>query len=244
MLRSVVDAGVVIALLGLMFTVTTYWLGQRSAARDDRRQARAELTDVVSELTSMPRTYAQLAADGSVLAQLDLSSSLYTEAVVLVAQAETLVAEHPAIVRATDRFAIGEAFARLGVFDRGFENFATAEELASADDDYTLALSARRGMAGALFGLERPEEGRQLFESIVAADGIETLPSSIEVNNEWFTLTVWIRTETMFGNCAEASALLYRLYELAMDNPDLPAMFTQAAAVEESVVLACGQPAP
>jgi hypothetical protein len=238
--RSLVDAGVVVALFGLIFGVTTYWADQREQEREDERQARAALTDITGQLTALPRVYAQQLASSSGSAQSDLSANLNTETVVLVAQAERLATDNPSIVRATDFYTIGEAYSRLLDFDRAYERFAAAAELASTEGDFTIASASQRGMAGSLFGLGRADEGRELFGSITSAEGFDALSDSEQLNNAWFTLMIWIRTEASYGYCDYAHLGLADLAEVATAAGSAPATFDQVAAVEQSVRAVCG----
>lgn len=206
--RRLMDFGVVTAVAALLFSASTYWIDRRGQDRADDRQARSELTEVVGKMAALPRDYAVLTLPGSGADAGAVSSNFTSELIILVAQAERLVADYSSVAGPADYLSIGFAHLNLGNYEQAIDAFDAAKRRAAAESDERLVTAALTDSAVARFGLGRAGTGRALFRRAIARAG-ENGRSAAQIRTDVdFILRRWAQTELVVGNCATASELI------------------------------------
>lgn len=202
--RRLFDVGLLIATLGLGFSAITYMIDRQGQQREDERQARAELSQTVREMSGLERVYFDLVNDDDPLVAQSAYSVEISELQTLAAQAERITSAYPNIVESADLLAIGYAHFNLEDYDRAQVVLSEAEGRSVAEDDTLVATGARRALAYTYFGLGQLDEGRSTFERALSMDGFDDIPESIRVGNEIRTRQFWVNAEVAVGECVEA----------------------------------------
>jgi hypothetical protein len=232
--RRLIDVGVIIAVAGLLFSGVTYFFNRRDQHQADQRQARTELTEVVSRIAALPRQYAELKVTPPTGgASDDLSGLFRHELAVLVSQAEQLVSEHPSIAGPADFFTIGSANANLSNYESAVANYAAAKHHAVAVGDPLLAASSRAAAGEALFALEKFDKGREMFRRAIT-QLVAALPRVEAELHASSVRTTWASAELRAGNCAAAEELVEEL-----DSTDDPTASESAARLRPQIETAC-----
>jgi len=209
--RRLFDVGVVTAVIALAFSAMTYWIDRQGQDRADDRQARAELTDMVGKMAALPREYRLFDGSNAAADPNAVSSNFNSELLVLVAQAERLVDEHPSIASPADWLSIGFAHFTLSNYEQAVDAFQAARTKVVSRSDERVAMASMMNEAAALFGLDRTDDGRTMFERAIArarTDGRSQLQIDYDVD---FIRRRWAQIEMSTGNCLNALRQIDRM---------------------------------
>jgi len=192
-------------MLALLFTGVTYVIDLRGQDRADRRQARQDLSQTISDIEALPRAYMEQINDEDPNISETAYSLFIGELVAAIAHAEDIRDAHPGIFETVDVYVIGNAQLILSNFDLAVEQLADAEDLAVRGGDTVVATAARRGLGTAYFGLERPEEARAAFQRASSMEGFHNIPETVVNGNRFTTLKYWVGAELTYGDCLAAA---------------------------------------
>jgi hypothetical protein len=232
--RRLINASVIIAVAGLLFSGLTYFFNRQDQQEADQRQARAELTEVVGRIAALPREYADLQDIAQTAGAVDDLSTLFRhELAVLVSQAEQLVSDHPSIAGPDDFFTIGFAHTNLSNFASALTNYTEAESRAVAEGDSLVALTSRTARGEALFFLEEFDKGRKMFRQAIKQLFV-ALPRLAAVLQASSVRRSWAAAELRAGHCAAAEQLVAKL-----DATDHPTASEFAAELRAQIEAAC-----
>lgn len=242
--RRAVDAGVVVAVIGLLFTGFTYWLGMVKADRDDKRQAEAQLVTAIGELNAIPRLALAVqsdAATGTLRAQNESAEDLAAlraqiatqvngDIVVgeqdrLIAQADAIIAEYPDLHRPFYALVLGAAHAREMELDRALAELDYAYHRTT---EHRVWLAAGRGAASAWFQMGELGKARERMQELL--DFERKFPGKTPLYNDSTrvqTLNWWSGQES-FHDCRASLRLLGEAVDLAARNRYLTSNFRDA----------------
>ena len=175
--RRAFDAGVIIAVAGLVFSGVTYFFNRRDQENADQRGARTELTQTVEQMAALPRQYPTL-LDGPITAADSNTLSHYrSELLVLATQAERIISEHPSIARQADFLEIGQAEDDIGDGYTALTNYLRSEKLALDANDSVVGQASRLSLGESLFNLRQFDAGRKWFRRAVSLTGFHDVPN-------------------------------------------------------------------
>ncbi len=198
------NVGAIIAALGFVFGLVTWTIDQRAQDRADRRQARSELTGILSDLAALPRQYTPLLLEADGVLEQNLTSLYADEAKVLIAQARAIVESSPDITTAGDYLAIGNGQWFAQDSTGAVDSWRTAEVLAVDDDATNTATVIRRILGFRLLQLGFLDEGRKTFQRAVEWDGLTAPEGLLRTAEKADTHSQWAVAEASIGDCRRA----------------------------------------
>jgi tetratricopeptide (TPR) repeat protein len=233
------QASVLIAALALLFSISATWFGEQRAGERDEAAARAELSQLIQRLTSLPKDNAELQAKyaGDPTMLNNLSGMVTTENTVLAQQASDVITRIPDQVSGSEYFAVGQALVLTG-------DYARAKTVLDAglarDNDVSSEAALWRAKGGLYFSTGELEPARGSMSKALEAYAAEqpNVAAAANVFTEW----VWAGSEKTLGDCDAAEAHVERarahLERLPM-TPYKIQMLQSLSAVETNATGAC-----
>jgi tetratricopeptide (TPR) repeat protein len=194
----------IILALAFIFSIVSFTLSIRQTYREDRRNTRKALTDVVAELTQVTIAYNELdlkypqSSDPVVV---NLRRTYSNQRRYLVNHGEFLAAEIPELASDIDCITLAHAFDSSGDYVRAQKFFELAVKKSPTD---ALRMWNLRGFARFWFNQGNAQRGRKTYEEALQLNLPDTDTTRVNVAD---TYLLWSRVEDEHGYADEAKRL-------------------------------------
>jgi len=203
--QHLLNLGVIVAIAGLLFSGITYLFNRHDQQRADKRAARTELTNVLTQLDGIDREYASVPVpndpeDPSAV-QRQRQGLANTERLPLVLQAEQIFKQNPSIFGAADYLSLGYAQMSLGGSDnllRARDYNVRAEEQATAQNARYLVTAARINLGRVDYLLQDFRRGSATFRALLHERA--GAPATVTDSQAGIALE-WLRAASVIGSC-------------------------------------------
>lgn len=239
--RRVLDVGAAVAVMALIFSFSTFVLGQRTQDREDRREARAQLAELTRKVNTLsfdldsPQAQVGTPTPDLSAAAVQRSIGIGTEMNVLIAQIEQIERDHPDIFSAVDYYILGWAHMYHLDAVSARKAYEQADRVATEQSLEFQEFAAKRGLAGALFFSKDFEGGRRVYSQVIKLSEERQDPRQPRHEAEGsYTRASWALSELAAGHCAEATAQLHA-FQSARNASSTPWLYDRLSSLTEQV---------
>jgi tetratricopeptide (TPR) repeat protein len=238
------QASILVAALALLFSFgTTYYSDQRTR-KADLHNAKVELRQLIQQLTELPQRNVDLnkkyADNPSAL--LAASGLINIQNIVLAKQAVDIVDQIPEQVSSTEYFAVANALATSGSYDRTIEFYRRSLDKAQ---DYNDWINASRSLGQAAFTVGDLDQGRASYQEALNVFKKYPTRNSYQI---WYTNTyteiVWAQAELGQRQCSQAKDHLDKAEKSLLTAPSQGSdlrFLAQVKALRKSFRATCPQ---
>jgi tetratricopeptide (TPR) repeat protein len=238
------QASILIAALALLFSFGTTYYSEQRTRKADIHNAKVELRQLIQQLTELPQRNLDLNrkyADNPT-ALLTASALINTQHIVLSKQAVDIVDEIPERVSSTEYFAIANALATAGSYDRTIEFYRRSLDKAQDANDWT---AASRSLAQTAFTVGDLQQGRASYqESLNVFNKFPTRNPYFIWYTNTYTEILWAGAELGQRQCSHAKDHLDKAEKSLSTVPSQggdPRFSAQLKALRKSFLATCPQ---
>jgi tetratricopeptide (TPR) repeat protein len=198
------QASILIAALALLFSFGTTYYSAEQTRKADIHNAKVELRELIQQLTELPQRNVDLNSKyaDNPSALLVASGLINTQQIVLAKQAVDIIDDIPEEVSSTEYFAVANALAVSGSYDRTVEFYRHSLEKARDANDWT---SASRSLGQAAFAAGDLVQGRASYQDALNVfKRFPTRNSYFIWSTDTFTEISWAGAELSQRQCPQA----------------------------------------